>query len=205
MSEIIQGSLEWRQLRLGRVTASRMADLTAKLKTGKPASSREDYFFDLVTERLTGQPQDLFVSKDMQWGVEKEPFARLAYEQKNFVEVVQVAIVDHPTIKGAAASPDGLVADEGLVEIKCPRSKTHLITLKSKEAPAQYVPQMQWQMACTGRQWCDFVSYDPRLPQHLQLFIKRVERDDKLIAQYEEEVLQFLSEVDEFINAVNQE
>jgi hypothetical protein len=111
----------------------------------------------------------------------------------------------HPVIENAGASPDGLVEDDGLIEIKCPRTKTHLMTLRSKQAPAQYIPQMQWQMACTGRQWCDFVSYDPRLPEHLQLFIVRVQRDQALIEQYEQEVIQFLVEVNEVITAINQE
>jgi putative phage-type endonuclease len=182
-----------------------MAELVAKLKTGKPANSREDYLYELVAERLTGQPLDFFQTKDMQWGTEKEPLARQAYEQKHFVEVGQVAMVMHPVIENAGASPDGLVEDDGLIEIKCPRTKTHLMTLRSKQAPAQYIPQMQWQMACTGRQWCDFVSYDPRLPEHLQLFIVRVQRDQALIEQYEQEVIQFLVEVNEVITAINQE
>jgi putative phage-type endonuclease len=205
MTEMIQGSPEWRAARCGKVTASRMAELVAKLKTGKPANSREDYLYELVAERLTGQPLDFFQTKDMQWGTEKEPLARQAYEQKHFVEVGQVAMVMHPVIENAGASPDGLVEDDGLIEIKCPRTKTHLMTLRSKTAPAQYIPQMQWQMACTGRQWCDFVSYDPRLPEHLQLFIVRVQRDQALIEQYEQEVIQFLVEVNEVITAINQE
>jgi putative phage-type endonuclease len=205
MTEMIQGSPEWRAARCGKVTASRMAELVAKLKTGKPANSREDYLYELVAERLTGQPLDFFQTKDMQWGTEKEPLARQAYEQRHFVEVEQIAMVMHPVIENAGASPDGLVEDDGLIEIKCPRTKTHLMTLRSKQAPAQYIPQMQWQMACTGRQWCDFVSYDPRLPEHLQLFIVRVQRDQALIEQYEQEVIQFLVEVNEVITAINQE
>jgi putative phage-type endonuclease len=203
MSEIIQGSQEWINSRLGKVTASRIADLTAKLKSGKPSSSREDYLIETVTERLTGQPLDFFQTKDMQWGVEKEPFARAAYEERFFVEVVQVAMVEHPFIAMAGASPDGLVEEHGLIEIKCPKTKTHVNTLLSGEAPEQYIPQMQWQMACTGRQWCDFVSFDPRLPEHLQMFVKRVPRNQALITQYEQEVNAFLREVEDFINRLN--
>lgn len=197
---IVQGSPEWMQARVGRVTASRLADVVAKTKTGKPTAAREEYMAEIVCEILTGKPVEMFQTKDMQWGIEKEPLARAAYEARHFIEVETVGIVDHPFIERAAASPDGLIDDDGLIEIKCPKTKTHLLTLMADEPPEQYLPQMQWQMACTGRTWCDFVSFDPRMPAKYQLFIKRVFRDQQAIMKYEDEVRRFLQEVDSIIN-----
>jgi putative phage-type endonuclease len=196
MLDIEQGSPEWFAARCGRVTASRVADIIAKTKSG-PSASRANYLAELVAERLTGTTAPAFTNDAMRWGTEQEPAARLAYEFREEVEVVQVGFVIHPRIEMAGASPDGLVCDDGLVEIKCPNTATHIDTLLGQAVPAKYATQMQWQMACTGRQWCDFVSFDPRLPVDMQMFIRRVNRDADLIADLEAEVEAFLRELDD--------
>lgn len=189
-----QGSSEWLAYRCGRVTASRIADLMAKTKTGWGAS-RANYAAELVAERLTGSPAEKFSNAAMQWGTEKEPEARDTYALVTGATVKQIGIVQHPTIEMAAASPDGLVGNDGLVEIKCPNTATHISTLLAEAIDKKYVLQMQWQMACTGRAWCDFVSYDPRMPAEMSLFIQRVPRDDTMIAELTREVEIFLAEV----------
>lgn len=191
MHEIAQGSDEWHALRLGKVTASRVADVIAKTKTGW-AASRANYAAELIAERLTGKPTEGFTNAAMQWGTDQEPNARLAYEFMHDVNVEQVAFVFHPKIQDSGASPDGLVGDDGLVEIKCPNTATHIDTMIKQEVPAKYITQMMWQMACTGRKWCDFVSFDPRLPETMQLFVKRIERDDAVIDALETQVQVFL-------------
>lgn len=193
-----QGSIEWLQARAGKVTASRMGDVMAKIKTGE-AAARRDYKAQLVAEILTGRPQESgFVNAEMQWGTENEPFARAAYELAKGVMVDTVGLVLHPTIERAAASPDGIVGD-GLIEAKCPKTATHLQYLLAGVAPAQYQPQMLFQMACTEAAWCDFVSFDPRLPENLQLFVVRFERDDQRIAEMEGEVIILLREIDALV------
>lgn len=191
MDDIIQGSDEWKQLRLGKVTASRVADVIAKTKSGW-GTSRFNYAAELIAERLTGTTAEGFTSSAMQWGTDQEPMARMAYEFLHNVTVGQVAFVGHPTIQDAGASPDGIVGEDGLVEIKCPNTATHIDTLIAQTIPAKYITQMQWQMACTGRKWCDFVSYDPRLPESMQVFVKRVDRDEAFILELENEVVAFL-------------
>jgi putative phage-type endonuclease len=195
MSDIIQGSDEWKQLRLGKVTASRVADMVARTKSGYGAS-RANYAAQLIAERLTGQPAESFTNAAMQHGTDTEPEARSAYEFYQGVTVEQVAFVPHPTIPDAGCSPDGLVGDDGMVEIKCPNTATHLDTLLGQSTPSKYIDQMQFQMSCCGRQWADFVSYDPRLPEHMRLFVRRVMRDDNRIAELETEAVLFLKEVD---------
>lgn len=192
--EIAQGTREWHQLRLGRVTASRVADVIAKTKTGYSAS-RANYAAQLITERLTGVPSESFTNAAMQWGTEMEPEARAAYEFNRIAMVEQVGFVLHPVIGDTGASPDGLVDDDGLIEIKCPNTATHIETLRGASVPGKYVTQMQWQMACTGRKWCDFVSYDPRMPEAMRFFCRRVYRDDAVISELETEVVKFLNEV----------
>jgi putative phage-type endonuclease len=189
-----QRTEEWFAARCGKVTASRVADVIAKTKTGY-STSRQNYLADLVVERLTGKPAATFSNAAMEWGVEQEPFARAAYECKTGVMVEQVGFIDHPTIAMSGASPDGY-AEDGLIEIKCPNTATHLDYILEGKPPQKYVTQMQWQMACTGRPWCDFVSYDPRLPENLQLLVIRVQRDDAYIAMLETEVTKFLAELD---------
>ena len=202
MTGIIQGSPEWFALRVGKVTASRVADVIAKTKTGWGAS-RANYMAELIAERLTGEPAEKYTNAAMAWGTEKEPDARAAYEFFRDAHVVDVAFINHPVIGMTGASPDGFVGDHGLVEIKCPNTATHLDTLLSQSIPGKYVTQMLWQMACTGRQWCDFVSYDPRLPEAMSLFVKRVERDDKEIADLEAKVAEFLGELDRKLAQLN--
>ena len=193
-----QRTEEWYAIRLGRVTASRVADVIAKTKTGYGAS-RANYMAELICERLTGTKGEPFVSSAMMWGTETEPQARAAYEAKLGDLVTEVGFVPHASLGGSGASPDGLVDVDGLVEIKCPQTATHMDTLLTETVPAKYVTQMQWQMACTGRKWCDFVSYDPRLPERMQLFVKRVPRDDVFIEQLEREITSFIKEMDEKI------
>lgn len=193
-----QGSEAWKQARLGKVTASRIADMLAKTKTGWGAS-RSNYRAQIVAERLTGKPGDSYTNAAMEWGNEKEAEAREVYQLITGSEVVAVGVVLHPEITMALASPDGLVGDDGLVEIKCPNTATHIETLLAEAVPGEYVFQMQFQMACTGRKWCDFVSFDPRMPGDMQTFIARVHRDDEMIAMIEREAIVFLAEVDQTI------
>lgn len=202
MTEIIQGSPEWHALRIGKVTASRVSDVIAKTKTGWGAS-RANYMAELIAERLTGEPAEKYSNAAMAWGTEKEPDARAAYEFFRDAHVVEVAFIDHPSIGMTGASPDGLVGDHGLVEIKCPNTATHLDTLLSQSIPGKYVTQMLWQMEVSGRAWCDFVSYDPRLPETMSLFVKRVERDDNLIDEMRSLVIEFLDEIEQKITALN--
>lgn len=192
---IVQGSDEWFAARLGKVTASRVADVIARTKTGYSAS-RANYMAELIAERLSGVRTEGFTNAAMAWGTEKEPEARAAYAFMHDVDVEEVGFVDHPLIDMTGASPDGLVGEFGMVEIKCPNTATHLDTLLGGIVPAKYVTQMQWQMACTGRRWCDFASYDPRLPEAMRLFVQRVERDDTFITETEAEVAAFLAELD---------
>ena len=191
---IEQGSEAWLQLRLGKVTASRVADIMAKTKTGVSAS-RGNYLIELALQRLTGTVEQGYTNDAMAWGTATEPQARVAYEVKtgNFVD--QIAFVEHEIIEWFGCSPDGLVDKNGLIEIKCPNSATHWATIKDNKIPSKYMIQMQTQMACTGRKWCDFVSFDPRMPERSQLFIKRAERDQTMIDEIETEVMQFLIEV----------
>lgn len=191
-----QGSDAWRIFRSGKVTASRIADLTARTKNGYGAS-RANYMAQLIAERLTGVPQETYSNAAMQWGTETEPLARAAYEFRNDVEVAEVGFIPHPAIPDSGASPDGLVGDDGLVEIKAPNPATHIETLLTTTVPEKYIKQMQWQMACTGRDWCDFCSFDPRMPAKLQIFTRRVMRDPGMIAELESEVTKFLSEMEE--------
>lgn len=196
-----QGSLEWFEARCGRVTASRIADMMAKTQKGW-AASRYNYLGQLIAERLTGQVQDSFMSKPMIWGTVTEPDARDAYEFFSGLDVSPVGFIPHPVIEMAGASPDSLVGDKGCLEIKCPNTSTHIDTLLGNIVPEKYVLQMQFQMACANREWCDFVSFDPRMPEDLKLFVRRVERDDHCIQRIEEATIDFLAEVDAKVAAV---
>ena len=199
MNEIEQRSPEWFASRLGKVTASRVADVIAKTKSGYSAS-RDNYMAQLICERLTGQQGESFTNAAMTWGTETEPLARSAFEAYADVMVEEVGFVPHPSIEMSGASPDGLVGLFGMLEIKCPNTATHIDTLLSQTVPGKYITQMQWQMRCCERQWCEFVSFDPRLPQDLQLFVKRVEFDPEYVAMLEKEVIQFLAELDDKVN-----
>jgi putative phage-type endonuclease len=199
---IEQGSVEWHLQRLGKVTASRVADVLSKGKSGESAS-RKNYRTELVVQRLTGVPGESFTNAAMEWGTTTEPLARVAYEAEMGVFVNQVAFVEHPTIANFGCSPDGLIGD-GLIEIKCPNSSTHIEYLTDDKPPAKYIPQMQCQMAVMGAKWCDFVSFDPRLPNDLQLFVVRLERDEEYIKAMEAEVEKFLSEVEEMFTKLKE-
>lgn len=193
---IEQGSAAWHAQRLGRVTASRVADIIAKTKSGY-STSRANYMAELVAERLTGNRAESFTSAAMQWGTDQEPEARLAYEFYSNAKVELVGFVAHPTIAMAGASPDGFVGADGLVEFKCPLTATHIETLLTDSVPGRYETQMLWQMACCpDRAWCDYVSFDPRMPEAMQRFVKRFPRDNARIAELEEEVRTFLFELE---------
>jgi putative phage-type endonuclease len=192
-----QRTEEWFQARLGKVTASCIAKVMAKLKSGEPSADRMNYAAQLITERLTGVKADTFTNAAMQWGVDTEDQARAAYEFKHGAAVVETGFIDHPRIAKSGASPDGLVGDVGLVEIKCPNTATHLTTLDGGGIERKYLLQMQWQMACCDRAWCDFASFDPRLPLPMQLHVERIHRDDELIAEIEAEVSAFINELDQ--------
>lgn len=197
-----QRSQEWFAARLGKATASKISDVIARTKTGYGAS-RGNYAAQLVCERLTGVPQESFTNSAMQWGIDTEPKARDAYCFHRDLDVAECGFFDHLEIAMSGASPDGLIGDDGLLELKCPNTATHIETLLGKAAPAKYVTQMMWQMACTGRAWCDFVSYDPRLPESMRLFVKRVVRDTAMIAELESEVTGFLFEVASAVSQLN--
>ena len=202
---IEQGTQEWHQLRRGKVTAFKVADVLAKGRGNAESLTRAKYMSQLVTERLTSNAIESFTNEAMQRGTEMEPVARAAYSAASNNHVEQIAFVDHPTIAMAGASPDGLVWDDGLIEIKSPNSSTHIEYILKGVVPEKYKPQMAFQMACTGRQWCDFISYDDRLiDTSKHLFIVRYERDQAYIDEIEEAVKKFLAEVDanvqEFLN-----
>lgn len=198
---IQQGTPEWFSARAGRVTASRMADVMARTKSGYGAA-RANYMADLIVERLTGAKTEGYTNAAMQWGTDTEPQARAAYEFMTDTAVAETGFHLHPAIGDMGASPDGLVDSDGLIEIKCPNTATHLDTLLAEAIPQKYLLQMQTQMACTGRAWCDFVSFDPRLPVELQIWIKRVVRDDAVISEIESEASKFLVELAEKLDAL---
>lgn len=197
----MQQTPEWFLARVGKATASRVKDIVAKTKTGA-AASRKNYAVELALERLTGSKKEGFTNAAMQFGIDQEPIAKLAYESRTGRLIEDVGFIDHPTIPMSGASPDGF-SGEGLIEIKCPNSATHLDNLLRGSADPEYLPQMYWQMAVTGRPWCDFASFDPRFPEHLQLAIYRVNADAQKIKELENEVSQFLTEVDLIVEKLN--
>lgn len=191
-----QGTPEWLQARVGRVTASRIADVMAKGKTG-PSMTRMGYLGELIAERLTGESAaNGFTNADMQRGTELEPAARVAYETRTGQLVDEVGLVLHPANEWFGASPDGVVGDDGLLEIKCPRTHVHIGYLLAGKPPAQYLPQMAWQAACCARPWVDFVSYDPKMPPELQLFVARYVPEPAYIREMELEAAAFLEELE---------
>jgi putative phage-type endonuclease len=198
---IEQRTTEWLQERCGKVTASRIADVMAKTKSGY-GQARINYMADIIAERLTNEPKPSFMTSAMQWGVDTEPQARAMYELQTGKDVVEVGFIKHPEIEWTGASPDGLIDDDGLIEIKCPNTATHISTLLECKIDKKYLLQMHWQMICTQRQWCDFVSFDPRLPPQMQLHVQRVTLDDELAKEVENEIKEFLSQVDEKIEAL---
>lgn len=238
---------EWLSCRIGKVTASRMADLMAtlgppgvyhveprdngkfaviregatratkvlpskqaadkyaeKCATPEWGASRATYMAELIVERLTGAQADGYISASMQWGIDTEDQAIRTYEFIVGAEVTPSPFVDHPRIAMSGASPDGLVGNDGLIEVKCPDTKTHIETLLAPKIPDKYIKQTQWQMSCTDRQWCDWVSFDPRLPVDLQLYRQRIERDDSMIKDLEQAVTDFLAELDDKLAKLNE-
>lgn len=192
--DLVQGTDEWRMARVGSLGASRLQEAIARTKTGYGAS-RANLMAELICERLTGTPAEKFVTQAMQFGTEMEPEARAAYTFYTGKEVVQVGLIRHPKIEQSHASPDGLIDDDGLIEIKVPQPAAHLETLLGQKIPERYVTQMLWQMAVTGRSYCDYVSYSPAFPENMRLFIKRLPRDDKRIVELESEIAAFLLEM----------
>jgi putative phage-type endonuclease len=201
MQDLIQGSPEWTQARVGSLGASRIADITARTKSGYGAS-RANVMAELVCERLTNLPAERFVTPAMQHGIDCEAEARSTYEFELGVTAKTCGLFRHPTIEGTHASPDGLIGDDGCLEVKCPNTATHIETLLSKRVPERYIKQIQWQLACTGRRWCDYCTYDNRMPSELQLWIFRVMRDQKMIDELEREARIFLDELDEKVAAL---
>lgn len=197
---ILQRNDDWHAQRCGKVTASRIKDMGAKPKTGKKYNALT---LEIISERLTGYQKEVRVTSDMQWGIDQESYAITAYENETSSFVLDIGLVDHPAIAMSGASPDGLVGKDGQLEIKCPSITTHLNTLLVQEVPAEHIPQITWQLACTRREWCDFVSYDPRLPEHLQLFIKRVYAKDLDITGIEQSVIKFNQKIDRIIFELN--
>ena len=198
MSDIIQGTPEWLQLRLGHVTASRVADIMAKTKTG-PSASRQNYLIELAIQRVTGVVEESYKNEAMIRGTEEEPKARQAYELLTETFVEELPFVKHKTIEWFGCSPDGIIKNNdgtyNLLEIKNPNSATHWSYIKEGEPPTKYKIQMMAQMACTGAQWCDFFSYDSRMPEGSRHFLKRMMRDNKFIEEMEKEVKIFLEQI----------
>lgn len=200
-SVVDQRSPAWHAARLGCVTASRIADVTARTKTGYSAA-RQTYMRQLLAERLTGIPTETYPNAAMRWGTDMEPHAVAAYEDLVAVETEPVGFLNHPDLAFAGASPDRLVGEIGLLEVKCPTTPMHIDMLLSGVVAEKYLLQMQWQMACSGRSWCDFFSFDPRLPPAYACYVTRVKRDESLIARLEEEVGTFLAEIEEKLDAL---
>lgn len=184
--------------RVGKLTASKIADATAKTTKGYGAS-RANYMADLLVERITGVPTERFVTKEMLWGIEKEPEAKNAYEFFYDCEIVPCDFLDHPAIAMSGATPDGVIGKEGLIEIKCPNTATHIDFLLSDEVDLSYRKQMCWQLLCARRVYCDFASFDPRMPEALQLRVRRFTLiellADKQICDIETEAKAFLAEL----------
>ena len=200
----IQGSPEWFESRRGFVGASSINDVMAVTKSGGEAATRRNLRARIIAERLTGVCAESFSSSAMQWGIDNEPIARAMFETRNGVDVEQTGFILHPSIKMTGASPDGLIGDKGLIEIKCPNTATHIDYLLGGAAPSDYHNQMLWQMECTGREWCEFVSYDPRMPDDMQLFEVRFMRDEPRIELLRIGVRKFLLEVDDVLIKLNE-
>lgn len=191
-----QRTPEWHEERLGKVTASAVAKVMAKLRSGKPSADRENYHAQLVTERLTGRPTESYTNAAMQRGIDLEPQARAMYAFTTGHDVEETGFVPHPTITMAGASPDGLCGDTGLVEIKCCGAARHIEMLRGSEPEDRYIKQILFQMACTGREWCDLAYFSPDFPEEMQLVVRRFDRDAAAIEEMETEVVAFLSEVE---------
>jgi len=193
--EVEQRTPEWEQARCGSLGASQVWEIK---------KSRTKLLTTLIAERLSGIPSEKYVTERMRWGIDHEPKARLAYELLTGASVRQCGIFRHPQIEGTHASPDGLVGEDGIVEIKCPDTATHVAGLLGAPIEDRYIAQMQWQMECSGRAWCDFVSYDPRLPPHLMLHVRRVKKNEGITAELAEEVKSFLDELNQKLRSLDE-
>lgn len=197
---ILQRNEDWHSERCGKVTASRIKDIDAKPAKGKAHNAMT---LTILSERITGVQEEGFINAAMQWGIDQEPYAISAYENETGLFVTGTGLIDHPEISWSGASPDGLVGKDGQIEVKCPATTTHLNTLLTREIPAEYVPQITWQLACTRRAWCDFVSYDPRLPEHLQIVVVRVHAHELDIAGIEQSVIRFNNKIEQLLGELN--
>lgn len=196
-----QQSGQWFQARIGKLTASSMGMAMDFLKNGAPSQKRKDLMADIVGERMTDELRATYVTPAMQWGNEKEPFAKAAYEARTGLTIQDAGFVEHPTIENFGASPDGFLSDDGLIEIKCPSTTTFIAWKLAGVVPEQHKPQMLAQLACTGRKWCEFVAFDPRVKVGMQLFIRRFEPTAEEIKEVETAAIQFLKEVEEMFEA----
>jgi len=192
---------EWNAYKIGRIGASRISDIIAKTKSGY-STSRANYRAELLCERLTGIAPERYRSNHMEWGIETEAEARAAYAFYSGNNVTEVGFIDHPTIEMCGCSPDGLIGEDGGCEIKSPLTATHIDTLLGAPLPDKYMVQCQWAMACSGRAWWDWVSFDPLLPENARLFVKRIERDDRRIRELEGEVKTFAFELERLVDRV---
>jgi putative phage-type endonuclease len=197
---ILQRSDDWHAERCGKVTASRVKDINAKPVKGKAFNALT---LTVLTERLTGVQEETPTSKAMQWGIDQEPHAIAAYENLTGDFVKGTGLIDHPFIAWSGASPDGLVGSDGQIEAKCPSTTTHLNTILLNEVPSEYIPQITWQLACTKREWCDFVSFDPRLPSHLQIVVIRIFAKDLDIAGIEADVRKFNQNIETLVQQLS--
>lgn len=199
-----QGTAAWLAERAGHATASRFKDILAQIRSGE-AASRRNYRVQLITERLTGIPANGYTNAAMQWGVDNEPFARMAYEAATGAVVEETGFLKHPSIPWCGASPDGLIDADGGIEIKCPfESSVHVETLIAQRMPPDHLAQVQGCLWVSGRRWWDFISYDPRMPAHLRLFVQRIQRDDVYIQRLAKEVADFLAEVEVYLTKLSQ-
>ena len=195
-----QRTEEWFAARCGKVTASRMKDIIAKSDT----AAYRNYQAEIISERLSGRPAESYSSREMQRGTELEPKARAVYILETGSDVTETGLIPHPHIANSGASPDGLVDSDGLLEIKCPNTATHIDFLLHRQPKREYILQMQWQMACTGRLWCDFVSYDDRLPEPHAYACIRIMRDPETIERLEQAAADFLAEAEAIIQQLEQ-
>ena len=195
MSDIAQRTAEWHAMRCGKVTASRVSDVMSKTKAGW-SKARETYMFEILAERLTGIQEEGFASYAMKRASEMEPEARDFYAFSRDADIELVPFIDHSDIAMYGCSPDGLVGDDGLIEIKCLDAKNHITVMETGEIDKKYMAQMQSQMDCTDRKWCDFVSYDPRFPADLRMCVIRVPRDNGLIGDMRSMVKEFIADID---------
>jgi YqaJ-like viral recombinase domain len=200
---MFQGTNEWRQARCGSIGASDAPRVVRKIKSGGYSADRESLMAEKLLERLTGVPFEGFKSAAMLQGTEREPEARMTYELVRGVEVEEVGLIPHHTVKGSHASPDGLIGLDGLVELKCPQAPQHLALLLGETINGDYITQVQWQMACAGRAWCDVVSYCPSFPPAMRLWVRRVPRDAKFIGELEREITQFIREIDQKVDRLS--